>query len=136
MTTFVAMGSGTTRSLLAVRRGPPRVSASENTHVCSPDNQSAAPAVVRRVGSAYGAAGVDSRNLTAEQVRRLVATVARQRDYLCRLRDRIAMKGFPEADPLKLAVQRADAAVESLYHVLAGLEQGTPRWVAAQRGDE
>jgi hypothetical protein len=71
---------------------------------------------------------VDSSNLTTEQVRRLVATIARQCDYLCRLRERIAIKGFPDADPLKLAVQRADAAVESLYHVLAGLdEQGTPR---------
>jgi hypothetical protein len=79
---------------------------------------------------------VDSSNLTAAQVRRLVATVASQRDYLCRLRDRIAVKGFPDADPLKLAVQRADAAVESLYLVLAGLEQGTPRWIAAQRRDE
>jgi hypothetical protein len=79
---------------------------------------------------------VDSSNLTAEQIRRLVATVARQRDYLCRLRERIVLKDFPDADPLKLAVQCADATVESLYLVLAGLEQGTPRWFAAQRREE
>jgi hypothetical protein len=76
---------------------------------------------------------VDSTNLTTEQVRRMAIAVAHSRDYLARLSQRIAFKGFPDADPLKPAVQRAHAAVESLHQLLAETEAPTPRWVQAQR---
>ena len=79
--------------------------------------------------------GVDSTNLTTEQVRRIAVTVARARNYLAKLRERIAFKDFPDSDPLKLSVRRADDAVDSLYHLLAELEHGTPRWVQARRED-
>jgi hypothetical protein len=79
--------------------------------------------------------GVDSSNLTTEQVRRMSVAVARARNYLSRLRERIAFKSFPDADPLHVAVRRADEAVDSLYHLLAEMEQGTPRWIQARRQD-
>ena len=63
----------------------------------------------------------------------MAIAVARSRDYLTRLRARIAFKGFSDADPLNTAVRRAADAVESLYHVLAEMEQGTPRWIEARR---
>ena len=44
-------------------------------------------------------------------------------------------KGFPDSDPLNTAVRRADDAVDSLYHLLAELEAGPPRWVQARRED-
>ena len=63
----------------------------------------------------------------------MAIAVARSRDYLTRLRARIAFKGFPDADPLNTAVRRAADAVDSLYHLLAEMEQGTPRWIQARR---
>jgi hypothetical protein len=76
---------------------------------------------------------VDSTNLTTEQVRRMAVAVALARNYLARLRARIAFKGFPDSDPLNTAVRRADDAVDSLYHLLAELEAGPPRWLRARR---
>ena len=78
---------------------------------------------------------MDSSNLTTEQVRRMAMAVARARNYLARLRARIAFKGFPDSDPLNRAVRRADDAVDALYHLLAELEAGPPRWVQARRED-
>ena len=71
--------------------------------------------------------GVDSSNLTSEQLERVKASVSRELRYLNRLIERMARLGFPPTDAVYAAALRAQAETQGLYVALhyASCPKGT-----------
>jgi hypothetical protein len=65
---------------------------------------------------------MDSTALTVAQLDKLLHSLARSRDYIAKLVDRMSALRFPDADPLMQAAFPARQAVEHLYHVASELE--------------
>jgi hypothetical protein len=76
--------------------------------------------------------GVTSEDLTTEQARRIGDVVGRQLGYLCKLRERMHVMGFPPTDPLYADVDAAYKAVQVLGARLRRLE--SPRAAAPPPG--
>jgi hypothetical protein len=55
-----------------------------------------------------------SEDLTKDQLRPVCEAVCRQKEYLYRLRDRMAKRGIPHDDPLYLHV---DKAYQGVFHL-------------------
>ena len=81
---------------------------------------------------------MDSSSLTPAQLDKLLHGIARSRDFMFRLAERVNALGFPEADPMKVASIRARDAVEALYQVAAELERRAklPKWAGGQMPQE
>jgi hypothetical protein len=78
---------------------------------------------------------MESRDLTPEQLDKLLHGIARTRDYTFRLVERTKATGFPETDPLRGSAGRACDAVEALYQMAAELERKAqlPWWAGGQK---
>ena len=62
---------------------------------------------------------MDSSAFEGEHVERMLAVIMRQRDYLCRLVERMRVRRFPPDDPVYLAALGAMEKASNLCVVLA-----------------
>ena len=62
---------------------------------------------------------MESSNLHPEQVERMLVTIARQRDYLSRLIERMRVRRFPVDDPIYRAAVSAYEKTSNLCVVMA-----------------
>ncbi len=61
---------------------------------------------------------MNSKQLTREQWRDIQKSVEAHRDYLARLRDRMAEKAFPQDDPLRLSTLETLKATDQLLALI------------------
>ena len=64
--------------------------------------------------------------LTPDQRHKLLHAVADRRDYFAKLRDRMKATGWPEEDPLFVAVCRAYDAAQAVVQAIYRPEDRTP----------
>ena len=67
---------------------------------------------------------MESSELQPEQVERLIVTIARQRDYLSRLIERMRVRRFPVDDPIYRAAVGAYEKTSNLCVVMAKYRSG------------
>jgi hypothetical protein len=80
---------------------------------------------------------MESSHLKPEQVERMFAVLARQRDYLSRLIERMRIRRFPPDDPVYRAAIGAYEKTSNLCVVMAKFRNvGEGRQVAPVRGDD
>ena len=80
---------------------------------------------------------MESSHLKPEQVERMFAVLARQRDYLSRLIERMRVRRFPPDDPVYRAAIGAYEKTSNLCVVMAKFRNaGEGNQVAAPRSDD